>query len=191
MRKSAFLIATLVAAPAVAQSPAAASANPAPTTAAANVGVGGAKALWTAMTTYVTQAAEQMPEADYSFKPVATVRTFGELVGHVAGAQNMICAASLGEPQRSEDEIEKSAKTKAALVAALKASTEYCSRAYAQSDAAAAAGTKLFGQDMSRMQTLVMNAAHNAEHYGNIVTYMRIKGMVPPSSQPAPTAAAR
>jgi uncharacterized damage-inducible protein DinB len=124
-----------------------------------------------------------MSEADYAYKPVATVRTVGELVGHVAGAQNMFCAIALGETPKSEDDIEKSAKTKAALVAALKASNDYCAKAYALSDANAAAMTKLFGSDRSKMFVLQLNAAHVGEHYGNMVTYMRMKGMVPPSSQ--------
>ena len=153
----------------------------------ADPGVNSAKAVWSLMTDYVTKAAEQMPEADYAFRPTTTVRTFGELIGHIAGAQNMFCSAALGEAARAEDAVERAAKTKAALVAALKSSTEYCGRAYAQSDAASAGMTKLFGGDRSRMFALMLNAAHNGEHYGNIVTYLRVKGMVPPSSQPAAT----
>jgi uncharacterized damage-inducible protein DinB len=173
MKRSAFILATLFAVPAFAQNTAAPS-NPA---------VSGLQMTWGMMTGYITRAAEQMPESDYSYKPVATVRTFGEMIGHVAGAQNMICAAALGDPQKSEDDIEKSAKTKAALVAALKASNEYCAKAYQMSDAATAGMTKLFGQDRSKAFALSLNATHVGEHYGNIVTYMRMKGMVPPSSQ--------
>ena len=172
MKRTAFILATLIAAPAFAQAP------------AGNHGVGGVKTAWAAMSGYFTAAAEQVPEAEYSFKPVATVRSFGELVGHVAGAQNMLCAAALGEPQKAEDDVEKSAKTKAALVAALKASNEYCARAYGITDPASAGMTKIFGQDQSKMFALSLNAAHTGEHYGNAVTYMQMKGMVPPSSQP-------
>jgi uncharacterized damage-inducible protein DinB len=141
------------------------------------------RALWQAMTGYITTAAEELSEADYAYRPVNTVRTFGELVGHVAGAQYMFCAAALGEPPRAEDAVEKNAKSKADLVKALKESTEYCNRAYAQSDDALGQPIKLFGQDRTRMFALVMNGVHNGEHYGNIVTYMRMKGMVPPSSR--------
>lgn len=148
--------------------------------------VGTTKSMWEAMTNFITKAAEQMPEADYSFRPAESVRTFGQLIGHVAGAQNMICAAALGEKGGSEDNIEKSTTTKAGLLAALRASSEYCQRAYAQSDAASEGTTTLFGSPSTRLRALVLNATHNSEHYGNIVTYMRIKGMVPPSSQPAP-----
>jgi uncharacterized damage-inducible protein DinB len=172
MKRAAFLIAMLVSVPAYAQAPA-----------AANSGVSGVKAAWTMMSGYFTKAAEQVPESDYSYKPVATVRSFGELMAHVAGAQNMFCAAALGEQPKAEDDIEKAAKTKAAIVAALKASNEYCGRAYDMSDANAAGIVKLFGSDRSKMFVLTLNATHVGEHYGNAVTYMRMKGMVPPSSQ--------
>ena len=170
------MMAAVIAAPVTAQAQAPAGSN----------GVQGVKSVWGTMSGYFTAAAEQVPESDYSFKPVETVRSFGQLVGHVAGAQNMVCAAALGEPQKSEDDIEKSATTKAALVAPLKASNEYCARAYGMNDAASAGMTKLFGQDQTKMYVLSLNAAHVGEHYGNAVTYMRMKGMVPPSSQPRP-----
>jgi uncharacterized damage-inducible protein DinB len=146
-------------------------------------GVGTAKQVWEMSANYVIKSAEQMPEADYAFKPVATVRSFGQLLGHVAGSQYMFCAIAMGDASRGEDDIEKSKTTKADLVAALKASNDYCAKAYAMNDAQSAGMIKLFGQDRSKMHTLVMNASHISEHYGNIVTYMRMKGMVPPSSQ--------
>ncbi|MBA2708358.1 MAG: DinB family protein [Gemmatimonadaceae bacterium] len=157
----------------------------------ANPGVESARELWTQLTGYITKSAEQISESDYAFRPAANVRSVGEMIGHVAGAQNMICAAALKEPAKSEDDIEKSVKTKAGLVAALKTSTEYCARAYALTDAQSAGMTKLFGQDRTKMYALMLNATHNGEHYGNLVTYMRVKGMVPPSSQPAPAAPTR
>lgn len=162
----------------------AAAQNAAP--ADARLGVEAIRGTWNMATSYVTRAAEEMSEADYAFAPTPAVRTFGQLVGHIAGAQNMFCALALGETAPAEDEVEKSATTKAALVAALKKSTEYCERAYAQTDATLAGRTQFFGQNVNRMYVLSLNAVHNGEHYGNIVTYMRIKGMVPPSSQPRP-----
>jgi uncharacterized damage-inducible protein DinB len=152
----------------------------------ANAGVAAIRAMWEGQSGYLLRAAEQMPEADYAFKPVATVRTFGQLIGHVAGSQNAICSMALGEAEKSEDEIEKSMSTKAQLIAALRASSEYCRRAYAQSDADAAREATVFGDMQTRMNALALNAVHDGEHYGNIVTYLRIKGMVPPSSQPRP-----
>lgn len=149
----------------------------------ANPAVSTARMLWEPMIGYITTAAEELPESTYSYRPTAAVRSFGQLVGHVAGAQYLICAAALGDPPRKEDEIERSRKTKSELVSALKASTEYCSRAYSQTDKAAQGRTKLFGQDRSRLFALGLNATHDAEHYGNIVTYLRLNGLVPPSSR--------
>ncbi len=182
MKRLALIFPLILATPVAAQQ--AASGN-APS-ANASFAVGAAKGMWQIMTNYVTTAAEQMPESEYGFRPVASVRTFGQQIAHVAGAQNMMCAAALGEKPTAEDEIEKTVTTKAGLIAALKASTQYCERAYAQQDAATVSPVSLFGMTMPRLNVLVLNATHNAEHYGNIVTYMRIKGMTPPSSQPAP-----
>jgi uncharacterized damage-inducible protein DinB len=153
---------------------------------AGDVGVAALRAMWQQQSGYLLRAAEQMPDSDYAFRPVASVRTFGQIIGHVAGSQNLMCAAALGEPSKGEDEIEKSATTKAQLVAALRASSEYCRRAYAQSDAAAAKSTTLFEEKASRMYALALNSTHDGEHYGNVVTYFRIRGMTPPSSAPAP-----
>ena len=152
-------------------------------TAPADVGSAALRANWQQVTRFITMSAEEFAEADYAYKPVATVRSVGELVGHVAGAQNMMCAAALGEPVPAEDAVEKAAKTKAALVDALKKSTEYCAKAYAQSPDAVTGTTNLFGQTMPRAHALALNAVHNGEHYGNLITYMRMKGMVPPSSR--------
>lgn len=175
MRRIAFALATFLAVPAIAQTPPA--ADPA---------VASARQIWEGMTNFIIKSAEQMPEGDYSYRPVATVRTFGQLIGHVAGAQYVYCSAVLGDPPRSEGSIEETVRTKAGLVAAIKASTEYCKTAYALNGAALSGSIKLFGSDRSRLFALIQNGAHNAEHYGNIVTYLRVKGMVPPSSQPRP-----
>ena len=172
MKRSALTFALLVATPVLAQAQDAGAA------------VNSVKSVWNIQSGYFTRAAEQVSEADYAYKPVETVRSFGELVGHVAGAQNMFCSAVLGEPMKAEDDIEKTVKGKAGLVAALKASNEVCNRAHVLTDAASAANIKFFGGDRSKMWVLALNAAHIGEHYGNAVTYLRMKGMVPPSSQP-------
>lgn len=146
-----------------------------------------ANSVWSSTIDYIIKSAEQMPEANYSFKPTPEVRSFGQLIGHVAGAQYVYCSAAMGDKQANEGDIEKTKTSKADLVAAIKASTEYCKRAYMQSDFSARAMTKVFGEDRSRLYALVGNASHDAEHYGNIVTYLRMNKMVPPSSQPAPS----
>jgi len=181
MTRIAFTLVLVAALPAaaLAQQPV---SNPSPADPAAT-GLAALRANWQQVTDYVNATAADFPEADYAYKPVATVRTVGQLIGHVAGSQYMMCAAALGEPAREEDAVEKTATTKAALVKALKESTDYCARAYAQTPAAVAAQVQLFGQSMPRANALALNAVHNGEHYGNLVTYMRMKGMVPPSSK--------
>jgi uncharacterized damage-inducible protein DinB len=148
--------------------------------------VAASSALWSQTIDYIIKSAEQMPEASYSFRPTPAVRTFGQLIGHVAGAQYTYCSAALGDKPANEGDIEKTKTSKADLVAAIKASTDYCRRAYGQSDAAAMGMTSVFGENHSRLYVLIGNATHDAEHYGNIVTYLRMNGMVPPSSQPVP-----
>jgi hypothetical protein len=135
----------------------------------------------------VSESAEQMPEANYGFKPVDSVRTFGEILAHVAGANYVFCATAVGEKApHAEDEFEKSAKTKADIVKALSDSVAYCDAKYnALTDAS---GAKMIDMPYNMGRTaavyaLILNTSHNAEHYGNLVTYFRIKGLVPPSSK--------
>lgn len=138
----------------------------------------------------LVRSAEKMPEENYSFKPVDTVRSYGQIVGHVADAQYLFCSLALGEKNPGLD-IEHTKTSKADLVAALNTAFAYCDKAYeSMTDASAAQTIKLFGNDAPRMSALIVNNMHNMEHYGNLVTYMRIKGIVPPSSEqpPAPPA---
>ncbi len=154
----------------------------------ANPVIGSVGHEWQQLAGYISRAAEQMPESDYVFRPTPAVRTFGQLIGHLADSQFFYCAAALDEtPKAVEGDWEKKT-AKGELTTAFRASTEYCARAYAQPDAAGSMPTKLFGADATRYAALLRNAVHNGEHYGNIVTYMRMKGMVPPSSQPRPPA---
>ena len=146
--------------------------------------VAASRAAWEDVMGNITKAAEQVTEANYSYKPTPAVRSFGQLIGHVAGAQHLYCGAILGEKTGNEDDIEKTATTKDALVAALKVSNDHCRKAYAVLDADASKMVTAFGQDESALSALIGNAMHDQEHYGNIVTYMRMLGMVPPSSQP-------
>lgn len=141
------------------------------------------RSLWVQITDYILRSAEQMPEENYSYRPTEEVRSFGEMIAHVAGAQYTICAAALADPPREEDEIERTRTTKAELIEALRASTEYCERAYGQSDSELEGTTTLFDRDRTRRYAITLNTTHNAQHYGNLVTYLRINGMVPPSSQ--------
>jgi uncharacterized damage-inducible protein DinB len=132
---------------------------------------------------YVTAAAEKMPETNYSFKPTPEVRSFGQLVGHVADAQNNFCSMILGEKNPSLD-IEKTKTSKADLVQALHDANTYCDKAYgSMTDADAATIVSMGPRKLAKITILSINTAHLDEHYGNMVTYMRLKGLVPPSSE--------
>jgi uncharacterized damage-inducible protein DinB len=136
----------------------------------------------------LARSAEKMPEENYSFKPVDTVRSYGQIVGHLADAQYLFCSLALGEKAPGLD-IEHTKTSKADLVAALNTAFAYCDKAYdSMTDASAAQTIKLFGNDAPRMSALIVNNMHNMEHYGNLVTYMRMKGIVPPSSEQPPAA---
>jgi uncharacterized damage-inducible protein DinB len=133
---------------------------------------------------YVIKSAEQMPPENYGFKPVGTVRSFGEIVGHLANENFLMCAAAKGEKRTAVQDFEKNTE-KAALVKALKDAFAYCDPLYATADKSFAGETTLFGEKMTRLGVLALNVTHNFEHYGNFITYLRIKGLVPPSSQGA------
>ncbi|HEX6060138.1 MAG TPA: DinB family protein [Gemmatimonadaceae bacterium] len=170
----------LAAAPAGAQ---AAASAPAPAPAPTSTGVAAIRGVYQGAQRNLLAVAEQLPDSAFAWRPTAQVRTAGELLAHVANAHNMICSAALGEANPADENYEKTRTTKAAIADALRTSSAVCERAFAQSDADAAATTKLFGRDQSRMSALAVVAIHDWEHYGNLVTYMRILGMVPPSSQ--------
>lgn len=129
-------------------------------------------------------AAEQMPEDHYGFRPTAEVRSFGELVGHIAFAQFNICAALRGETNPRPGNLEVTLTTKAELVEAITAAFALCDTAYEDAtDASLGDAVQFFGSESVRHFPLTYALVHANEHYGNIVTYMRIKGLVPPSSQ--------
>ncbi len=156
----------------------------APAAAPANALSAGQKMVYTIVKNNIIRAAEKMPEENYSFKPVPEVKTFGQMIGHVADAQYAFCSAVLGE-ENPKLNIEKTKTTKAELVQALKDAFAYADKAYdGMTDAQATQMIKFFGQDLAKLTTLSFNTAHNDEHYGNLVTYLRIKGIIPPSSEP-------
>ena len=167
---------TLISVPASAQS--LATANPI---------ASGIRTAWEGAKRNLTRSAELMPETDYSFRPVNTVRTFGEILAHVAGANYVFCSAAKGEKSpHAEAAFEKTATTRAQIIKVLNDSIAYCDGAYAALDDKRAGETVdlPFGMGKgARALPLMINSGHVQEHYGNLVTYFRIKGMVPPSSQ--------
>jgi uncharacterized damage-inducible protein DinB len=128
------------------------------------------------------KGAEQVSEADYAFKPTPEVRSFGQLVGHMINGNFAICAGIMGEKSPGTMDYEK-APDKATQIAALRESIAYCRTAHAWGKTRHHDEVSLFGMKGSVTWALAFNIAHVAEHYGNMVTYMRLKGMVPPSSQ--------
>ena len=130
---------------------------------AAAVALGG----FNEVSAWVTKAAAAVPSAKYSYRPVQTVRTFGQLIGHIADSYNWYCAQAAGRKVEWADPIEKGNTDKATLAAKLKQATDACNTVYA--------GKGVF-------LPLIQNVGHTSLHYGNIITYMRMMGMVPPSS---------
>jgi uncharacterized damage-inducible protein DinB len=145
------------------------------------------RSSWSGTQRNIKESAEQMPEANYSFKPTPDVRSFGAILAHVAGASYVFCASAKGEKSPfAEDAFEKTATTKAAIVKATNDAIAYCDGAYAAvTDATAGQLVAApFGSgQVPRANPLIGQIGHDNEHYGNLVTYFRLKGMVPPSSK--------
>src|SRR5260370_24205884 len=140
------------------------------------------------MTPIPVSSAEKMPEGNYNFKPTEAVRSYGQIGGHLADAQYNFCSLALGETNPAL-KIEQTKTTKADLVAALKDALAYCDKAYdSMTDASGIPTVKLLGIHMPKFCVLNINNAHDMEHYGNLVTYMRLKNIVPPTSEQAPPA---
>jgi uncharacterized damage-inducible protein DinB len=139
--------------------------------------------------TFVLRAAERMPDEHYGFRPTPEVRTFAQLLGHIADGYRLVCATALGEPLPADvQENEKTKTGKAELIEALIKTAEYCDRAHEQlSGPKGAEMTDWARARHPRATVLFSNTSHAWEHYGNVVTYLRLKGLVPPSSDPRPS----
>lgn len=114
----------------------------------------------------VTKAAALVPADKYTYRPTQSVRTFGELVAHIADGYDYYCATAAGRRVQWSDAIEKGGTDKATLLQKLKQSTDACK-------AAMGAG---------QVAPFISNIGHSNLHYGNLVTYIRMLGLVPPSS---------
>ena len=160
--------------------------QPPATAAPANPITASEKGLYMVIVSPVVRAAEKMPEENYAFKPTPEVRSFGQLVGHVADANYMFCAMAQGQPGPSTS-IEKTKTSKADLVAALKDAVASCGKAFdSMTDASGSELVPFGGFKLAKLTLLSLNTAHTDEHYGNMVTYLRLKGIVPPTSESAP-----
>ena len=142
------------------------------------------KTIYAGVKNILLRSAEKMPEETYSFKPTDAVRSYGQILGHVADAQYLFCSSVLGEKNPAL-KIEQTKTSKADLIAALKDAFSYCDKAYDDmTDASATQMVTLFGGDTPKLGVLNVNNVHTIEHYGNLVTYMRMKNIVPPTSEP-------
>jgi uncharacterized damage-inducible protein DinB len=125
------------------------------------------------------KAADRMPADDYNFKPTPEVRTFAELLAHVIDAQMGFCSAEKGEPRK----INAASKTsKADLVAALKVSFDECDGAFALMTDSTVAQMVRAGGERSKFGALLYATLHDNEEYGYLAMYLRLKGLVPPST---------
>jgi uncharacterized damage-inducible protein DinB len=117
---------------------------------------------------WVTKAAEMVPADKYAYRPADTVRTFGQLVAHITDSYNYFCANAAGPKVEWSDAIEKGATDKDTLLPKLKEAVGRCNAAYSSGN--------------GQLRPLFANVGHTSLHYGNIITYMRMMGLKPPSS---------
>jgi uncharacterized damage-inducible protein DinB len=132
---------------------------------------------------YIMKTAEMVPENLYSFKATPDVRSIAQLLGHIADATNSICGGA-GGGKAAPLGAEKSMTSKAQLTKALADAFATCDKVIAgMDDKQAMETTKFFiGGQSTRGMIIAFNTSHNMEHYGNLVTYMRLNKLVPPSS---------
>jgi uncharacterized damage-inducible protein DinB len=157
-----------------AQQPTAPAANPNPLSAEL-------KQMYTGVKNNLTKMAEKMPEEHYAFKATADVRTFGELVAHVVDSQARTCSTVNGAAKNLNA---AAMKTKAELVAALKESFALCDQAVdGLTDAKAVELISMGQRQSTRLGALTRTISHSNEEYGYMAVYMRLKGVVPPSSE--------
>jgi uncharacterized damage-inducible protein DinB len=129
------------------------------------------------------KTAAKVPEQVWSFRPTPEVRTFAEIMGHIIDSSLGICGAGAGEKAVPVN-AEKTMTTKEQLSKALADALAFCDKVIAaMDDKKGMETTKFFGGQTVRAQVIAFNTAHNYEHYGNLVTYMRINKIVPPSSE--------
>ena len=142
----------------------------------------------------IIRTAEKMPEANYGMRPGSQmeVRTFGQQVGHVARFNFLWCAQAKGEKNPVADKNPETLGTKAELIKSVQDALAYCSDAYNNLTDASGAETIDVTQESGRqtrnlrMGLLILNYGHNNEIYGSMVSYLRMKDIVPPASEPRP-----
>jgi len=132
----------------------------------------------------VLEAAEKMPEDSYAFRPTPEIRTFGQLIAHTALAQFGNCAALKGVEPPHKDDKEDAPRSKAQLIALFKESTEYCDPAITPlKDDDLPALVKVNTNQAAKGVLLGGLATHGNEMYGTMSVYLRLKGIVPPTTE--------
>ena len=158
-------------------------------TAPANPLVAASKTVYAVAKNDILGSVDKIPDDLWSFKPTDAVRTVAQLFAHVADGQYEFCGLAADGKVVSKG-VEQSQTSKAGIVAALKEAFAYCDAAYDRmTDAAAAEAVSFAGMRLTRLGAMDFNTGHTMEHYGNLVTYMRLKNIVPPSSEPRRPAA--
>ena len=125
----------------------------------------------------IMKSADAMPESKYSYRPTKEVRSFAEILNHVADISFTLCSSVKGEANPATAAPKRS---KAEIKAYLKASFEYCDAVYSGfTDAHLNDPADFWGTKTNKMFVLTQVANHDALHYGNLVTYLRINGQEP------------
>ena len=157
-------------------------AAPAPVVAPSDYGLTAIRPLYEEVRGYILASAEDMPAERYGFRPIEGVRSFGQMLGHVAGDHYWFCSRVKGETWEPDTTLERLDKEQ--MLVALRESYAYCDDLYTSLPADRAAEMIQFGRgQVPRLYLLNFNVTHDWEHYGNLITYLRMNGMVPPSSQ--------
>jgi uncharacterized damage-inducible protein DinB len=125
----------------------------------------------------IMKSADEMPESKYSYRPTKDVRSFAEILNHVADISYTLCSNVKGEANPATATA-KGSKTE--IRAYLKGSFDYCDGVYSGfTDAHLNDPADFFGVKTNKMFVLTQVGNHDALHYGNLVTYLRVNGLVP------------
>jgi len=139
------------------------------------------EASYTRIKNNILKAADKVSEADYAFKATPEVRPFGQLLGHVADSNLRTCSTINGAA-KTGDASPKTAK--ADIVAALKDSFAECDKAFdALTDPGGPQTITVVRAQISKQGALWRMVSHDNEMYGTMSVYMRLKGLVPPSTE--------
>jgi hypothetical protein len=149
------------------------------------------KTIYTNIHTFITKSVEQFPADKLTWQPTPAVRSWARLIGHITDDNNGACYLLAGETTRparvdNADTADSAANklSKDDLLKGYKESVERCNKAFAAVTEANMAERAAPASGRSKIGNLIYNTSHTNEHYGNVVTYLRLNNLVPPSSAP-------